>query len=178
VLWAAGGVATSALATILFFAGRGAPPAQQVPGPPPALSKSAQPPQAAPVQAPPAETPAVVEVPVPPTLGEGKLGRKASKSNAAKVGRGDPFGKSASKSGALFDEPFLDVKNAQPAPMQQKPAPATQQAIPLLKSASKPKANDEQQLLAPTTGAKAKPIKRTSKGGKAFPAKDFDPSLK
>jgi serine/threonine protein kinase len=180
-LWGAGGLAASALATVLFFAGRGEPPAKQAPSPSPTLSKSARPPQEAPVQAPPAEAQAVAQVPVElPTLGDGKLGRKTAKSNSTKGGRGDPFRKSGAKSNASLDadEPFLDVKNVQPAPMQQKPAPATQQPIPLLKSAPKPKSSEELQDLAPTTGEKTKPLKKMSKGGKAFPSKDFDSSLK
>jgi hypothetical protein len=179
VFWAGAGLAASALATFLLFSGRGEPPAKQMPSPPPALSKAAPPPQEAPVPATQPEAQAVAPVPVLPIgLDDGKLGRKTAKSNAAKVGRGEPFSKSASKAGGLLDEPFLDVKNAQPAPVQQKPAPATQQAIPLLKPASKPKASEARTPATPATAAKAKPLTKMRKGGKAFAGEDFKPSLK
>jgi serine/threonine protein kinase len=186
-LWAAGGLAASALATVLFFAGRGDPPPKQAPSPSPALSKSAPPPQEAPAQSAQAEVQAVAQVPVQslpvqaPTLGDGKLARgKIAKGNSAKGGRGDLFGKFGSKSKAPFveDEPFLDVKNAQPAPVLQKPAPATQQPIPLLKSAPKPTSSEDQSSAKPTTGAKAKPVAKMRKGGKDFLGEDVESSLK
>jgi serine/threonine protein kinase len=182
VLWATAGVAASVLAAFLLLPGRDRQPSQQGPSQPPALSKSAPVVQEPAGQAVPAEVQAPPQAPVQSaTLGEGKVAlAKAAKSNAAKVGRSQSSGKPGSKSPALFgkNEPFLDVKNVQPEPMQQSPAPATQQPFPLLKSPPKPQGSDEQKPLTPTTGVKTKPSKKLSKSGKAFSGNDFDPSLK
>lgn len=181
-LWATAGVAASVLAAFLLLPGRDGPSTKQGASQLPALSESAPLVQEPAGQAVPGEVRVPPQVPLQSaTMVDGKLARgKAAKSNTAKVGRGESSGKPGSKSNGLFggNEPFLDVKNVQPEPMQQVPAPATQQPIPLLKSPPKPQASDEQKPLGPTTGAKTKPSKKLGKGGKAFPGKDLDWSLK
>jgi len=180
-LWVTAGLGASALAAVLLFAGRGNPPLKQVAETAPTLSKTAPAPEVA-VQTPQALPQKQQPLPVlsePAELDGRKLAR--GKSGGAYAPKGGPrdFGKPSGKANASFgmDEPFLDVKDAQPQPVQQTPAPATQQAIPLLKSGAKPP-SDSVKTSPPAT--KAKPFKKVSKesGGKLAPSKASDWSLK
>lgn len=177
VVWATAGVAASVLVAFLLLAGRDGQPTKQVPKALPAPSAPAPVAKAPPVLVPPEEVQAVSTAKSATPADGRRIPVKAAKANAAKGGRGEWSGKPRSKAGGPLgaNEPFLDVKNVQPAPMQQVPAPATQQPIPLLKSPPKSKPSDEKSPLVPTTGVKTKPSKKL---GKAFLGKDSDQLLK
>jgi serine/threonine protein kinase len=181
MLWTTTGVAASALAVALFFAGRNSPTAKQSTGLPASVSRSASPtppapasPDQVPREGPETQAPPSV-VPEPSRLLDGKLARDKTPMPSGAKARGkvaDPLiaRKRQGKVSFGAKEPFLDLKNAQPDPVQQDPAPATQQMIPLLKSSSKAQAVDERATPAKTT------LKRPSKGlrTKDFPDKALD----
>jgi len=164
---AAGGAAACALAASLLF-GRGAPVANDRRIPPLQVSSSGVPKPEPEIPPPPdksqPEPPAIAPQPKKTATGAATSEKVTRKRGGTGKAAPMPKSKSVDMDRLHKSETFLDLKNAQPAPVRQSALPLAQQAIPLLKQA-KPQ-GEEEAPAGPEAGAKSPSRKSPSKGGK------------
>ena len=176
--WAATGVVASALVVATLLAGRDKPAVTKVAIPPPSVAE----PNATPEMPAPAAQAVPKQQAAPPEfvdLPKSKMLRdKSARSSGGNAKTADLFKLKSKMMGSKLDqdEPFLDSNNVGTVPLQQAPAQASQQAIPLLQPSRKVQPSGAKAAPVQSTSAKTSGKKSWGKGGggKDFRGDDFD----